>query len=240
MGIGKLRNDRTTIYFQDASGRGLNLYNESQVFEDLVQGTEIKVVGTVELYNTTVEIKDFAYQIISTGNDLPDAQTVTIAGANSSAVEGTWIQVKGTVAEKFTVTGGDGLEITDGTDTTVVMIWGTTGIDAGKIYTGDTYWFRGIGSNYNGTYQILTGYDEDIWIPVAIEDEISASPLTFKLNPAFPNPFNPSTTITWQLAKPGDYSLAIYNMLGQKLTVLAEEFGKAGHYSKTLQAGNLT
>lgn len=53
---------------------------------------------------------------------------------------------------------------------------------------------------------------------------------TFALEPNFPNPFNPSTTIMYQLAKEAKVTLLIYNMLGQKVRTLVDGFISAGSH----------
>ena len=42
----------------------------------------------------------------------------------------------------------------------------------------------------------------------------------YKLDQNFPNPFNPTTTIEYNIVKSGNYSLEIYNALGQKIRTL--------------------
>jgi len=39
----------------------------------------------------------------------------------------------------------------------------------------------------------------------------------FRLTGAYPNPFNPVTTITYEVARPGNIALAIYNILGEEV-----------------------
>jgi hypothetical protein len=41
------------------------------------------------------------------------------------------------------------------------------------------------------------------------------APLTFALHPAYPNPFNPFTNLSFTLPEAVDYSLRIYNVTGQ-------------------------
>ncbi|MHB8581512.1 MAG: LamG-like jellyroll fold domain-containing protein, partial [Ignavibacteriaceae bacterium] len=53
----------------------------------------------------------------------------------------------------------------------------------------------------------------------------------------YPNPFNPSTVISFQLNKSSNISLNIYNILGQKVEVLAGGFFTAGSHSITWNAG---
>jgi ligand-binding sensor domain-containing protein len=54
--------------------------------------------------------------------------------------------------------------------------------------------------------------------PSAIEEPIQPSAIPLMTN--FPNPFNPSTTITYTLDKPGNIDLKIYSVTGQKVRAL--------------------
>ena len=57
-----------------------------------------------------------------------------------------------------------------------------------------------------------------------------AIPTTSGLDPNFPNPFNAHTQIAYRLAAPGPVRLAIYNVLGQPVRVLVNQFQPAGFY----------
>ncbi|MBX2989704.1 MAG: T9SS type A sorting domain-containing protein [Bacteroidetes bacterium] len=62
---------------------------------------------------------------------------------------------------------------------------------------------------------------------------------TFRLDQNFPNPFNPATTIGFQLPQSGKVSLKVYTLLGQEVaTLLDEELGN-GIYAIPFDAGNL-
>jgi hypothetical protein len=52
----------------------------------------------------------------------------------------------------------------------------------------------------------------------------------FKLFQNFPNPFNPTTTISYQLPASNDVELTIYNLLGQQVRSLVKERKPAGFY----------
>jgi len=55
----------------------------------------------------------------------------------------------------------------------------------------------------------------------------------FRLNQNYPNPFNPSTTIPYSLPKSSHVDLTIYNINGQIVYKLVDEFQEAGRYSVT-------
>lgn len=55
-------------------------------------------------------------------------------------------------------------------------------------------------------------------------------PVSFKLLPNAPNPFNQITNINYQLTKPGKVSLKVYNIAGQCLRTLVNEDKKTGSY----------
>lgn len=47
---------------------------------------------------------------------------------------------------------------------------------------------------------------------------------------SYPNPFNPETTISYELTQSGSVDLAVYNMRGQKVSTLINGFVEAGNY----------
>jgi len=67
-------------------------------------------------------------------------------------------------------------------------------------------------------------------------EENSGAPQKFSLEQNFPNPFNPSTVIRYNLASAGFVSIKIYDLLGREVAVLVNEYKHAGSYSKTFSA----
>jgi hypothetical protein len=55
----------------------------------------------------------------------------------------------------------------------------------------------------------------------------------------FPNPFNPTTVISFQLPKSEHVSLKVYDELGREIAVLVDEQKSAGFYNITFNGNNL-
>ncbi len=70
--------------------------------------------------------------------------------------------------------------------------------------------------------------------------ERSDMPTTFVLQPNFPNPFNPSTMISYTLPQSGRVTLSIYNTFGQHIRTLVNEEQNAGAYSHVWNATDET
>ncbi len=78
-------------------------------------------------------------------------------------------------------------------------------------------------------------------IPVSVEKTLNPQlPSKTKLWENYPNPFNPSTQIKFDLAKTGPVDLSIYNILGQKVATLVNSEKKAGSYTIIFNADNLS
>lgn len=67
-------------------------------------------------------------------------------------------------------------------------------------------------------------------------------PEQYALNQNVPNPFNPSTSIEFAVPRSGNVRIKVFNVLGQKVKTLADEYMKAGYkrveWDGTDQSGN--
>lgn len=66
--------------------------------------------------------------------------------------------------------------------------------------------------------------------PVNVEYTFSEIPEHFILNQNYPNPFNPSTKISWLSANGSWQTLKIYDVLGNEIATLLNEYKSAGNY----------
>jgi hypothetical protein len=60
----------------------------------------------------------------------------------------------------------------------------------------------------------------------------------FSLSQNYPNPFNPATKIAYQISVPSKVSIKVYDVLGNELATLIDEFKSVGNYSVTFNAGS--
>ncbi len=64
-------------------------------------------------------------------------------------------------------------------------------------------------------------------------------PIVYNLTQNFPNPFNPSTTIRYQIPQDGIVTLKIYDILGREVATLVNEEKVAGKYEVNFNASSL-
>jgi hypothetical protein len=112
------------------------------------------------------------------------------------------------------------------------------------FYTDTTYLFTQFqGQNFQpGQMQYFHSYDPSEPVHAVVEyaimispkstsveqEEGTATPGDFQLLQNHPNPFNSQTTIKYTLSKPCRVSLVMYNVLGQKVRTLVEEYQSPG------------
>ena len=62
------------------------------------------------------------------------------------------------------------------------------------------------------------------------------TPDKFELSPAYPNPFNPSTTVQYALPTSSDLTLSVYDIRGRLMTYLARGLVSSGYYEEVWDA----
>ena len=72
-----------------------------------------------------------------------------------------------------------------------------------------------------------------------IAPDIAGIPFEFSLHQNFPNPFNPVTTITYDLPNSGFVTLKVYDMLGREVKTLVNEMKTAGFHKAQFTAEEL-
>ena len=70
-----------------------------------------------------------------------------------------------------------------------------------------------------------------------MEHELSNLPKEFALVQNFPNPFNPSTTLKYEIPKESYVTLKVYDILGREVATLVNKQQKAGYYEVQFSTG---
>lgn len=93
----------------------------------------------------------------------------------------------------------------------------------------------------NSAYLPVTYYFDDLRIvegTVGVESEIQ-KPTAYELSQNYPNPFNPETTIEFTLPVSSKVRLALYDILGREVKIMASGNFNAGRHQIKLNASNL-
>ncbi|NQV37997.1 MAG: S8 family serine peptidase [Candidatus Marinimicrobia bacterium] len=115
----------------------------------------------------------------------------------------------------------------DGDNDLEIIVGSSTGLQVIdlKMTAGETasYWNLYRGNSYR------TGSYHDI--NLAIDDNETSIPFVFNIGNAYPNPFNPSTSLHISLPDDDLLKVNIYNILGQEIAVLTNQVYRAGEYT---------
>jgi len=77
--------------------------------------------------------------------------------------------------------------------------------------------------------------------PTSVENSLEHFTVDdFTLYQNYPNPFNPTTSISFSLPQSGLVKLTVYDILGNEIEVLVNDFLNAGIYTTTFDAANLS
>ena len=114
------------------------------------------------------------------------------------------------------------------------------------------YTFEGSYS-VDSTYNVTGGgeetdhFDADVMIsitpfqePTTVKSAVGNLPKSFQLYANYPNPFNPSTMISYDLPKSADVNLKIYDILGRGVETLVNQKQSAGKYGVRFDASRLS
>lgn len=77
--------------------------------------------------------------------------------------------------------------------------------------------------------------------PTSVEEEgagVIDIPKAYALSQNFPNPFNPTTSISFDIPKQSDVLIKIFDVIGREVTTIVNENLAAGRYTKTWNASS--
>ncbi|GMU86553.1 MAG: hypothetical protein AMXMBFR48_17950 [Ignavibacteriales bacterium] len=111
---------------------------------------------------------------------------------------------------------------------------GTTPLDNEGGFGENHLFFLALDITYAELYNIFGDF-----LTSVKEDETVFTPGQFSLGQNYPNPFNPSTKISYSIPVDGIVTLRVYNLIGQEVATLVENFQLKGGYTASFDASKL-
>ncbi len=221
---------------QDSAGawNGLWVYTGDSAAVTL--GDSVEVTGEVaEYYNyTELSANSADVVVLASGKPLPGPVVLPTGDFPVEAYEGVFVQFENATCVNPDLGYGE-WEVDDGSGAARVddkFVKFTP--DSGQVYN-----LVGIGWYSYGNFKLEPRYEEDIQVATGLNDTRQQVTLAkeFRLLPAYPNPFNPSTTIRFEvpanIARESKVELTIYNIAGQKVATLLNGKVSAGFHEIT-------
>jgi hypothetical protein len=86
---------------------------------------------------------------------------------------------------------------------------------------------------------LWTYYNLNFSVTSAVDDDVNGTK-DFRLSQNYPNPFNPNTKISWHSPVANHQTLKVYDVLGNEVATLVNEFRNAGSYEVDFDASKLS
>ena len=122
----------------------------------------------------------------------------------------------------------------------VILDYATSGDQPEAVVLLDLLTRKRVNISAGETAQPITRYSERFpyrlklfagstsYVEAAIKGSLASLPTDFALLPNYPNPFNPSTTISYAVPRPAKVSVKIYNLLGQEVITMFNDWQDMG------------
>jgi hypothetical protein len=251
-GVWVLRNNRITVPQSYSLADGWNLVSVPSIVNDSTAHALFpSAISHPFIFNSGYGIKDTLRNGYSYWLKFDSSQTVHVSGiplyTDTVAVAEGWNMI-GSIS--VPVAAAAITTIPPGLVTGNFFGYSGTYSIADSILPGKGYWVR---SSENG-YLILAPHSSSsatnkIKIvptselppmpPVSEKNPTITLPKEYGLDQAYPNPFNPTTTIKYQLPAASKVTLKVYNLLGQVVDVLEDGIQNAGYEQVEWNASSL-
>jgi len=94
-------------------------------------------------------------------------------------------------------------------------------------------------NNMDNAWQTTAVWSHTFTSGSATSVDDAVTPATYSLSANYPNPFNPSTVINYEIAQSEHVKLTVFNVLGQEVVTLVNNVQQAGAHEIQFQAGSL-
>ena len=213
-----------SFFIQDGEGAWNGIMVNGTV-ENAQLGKEITLDGTVSESNNQTNLSDILNVVLGDVTDLPaPAEVATNTVATDESFEGVLVKVTNAQCTNDSLGYGE-WEVDDNSGACRVDDMGYAFIPQ----VGTHYDVIGV-VNYSYEYFKIEPRDaDDIVLNTENTDEHNQVN-SVKLIGNYPNPFNPTTTISFTTKTEGNVNITIYNVVGQKIcTLVNKSFSKGLH-----------
>ena len=240
--------NRLDAYIQDESGYGIMLYNDrghvDQETEGLFRGDEVRVTGrfTDAGFSGVSRLLSVEFELLSFGNELYEPwRGTTAAIAAARRLEGTYAEATGRLTSTPANRGTYSFNITDGSESVIILIYEDAHLNLSSYLVNDWIRIRGVISVNQSFIRIIPALQEDIIDIEAVGLYDSGEiPEMFTIAEVYPNPFNPTTQIIVGLSESAPLKVRVFNILGEEVALIADEFFNCGFHTFTFDARNMT
>ncbi len=102
-----------------------------------------------------------------------------------------------------------------------------------------TFYFWKVRAKNTYGYSEWTRYASFRTVNTTGIDDIKLVPTNYSLEQNYPNPFNPTTKIRFSIPEAGLTTIKLYNLLGQEIATLTNEYRNAGTYEVDFDASSI-
>jgi hypothetical protein len=212
-------------------------FNPSQVDSTEIRGYDDNYNSyyAKDLYGWAFDQGDFLFMNISN-----DTLSIVLEADNPGCCNYDFTIMEGGLhARNYQTEGGSGLDYETDPEHQV-LLWEFD--DESSIPTNmddyfaatDTLWFSsGLVNSQNEFFEILPHSVLQVLKSNTVSTNNAIEPEQYSINNIYPNPFNPSTTISFSLPIRSQVDLSVYNILGNKIATLENKIFERGLHHKT-------
>jgi endoglucanase len=102
----------------------------------------------------------------------------------------------------------------------------------------NSYASNEIAINWNAPLVFVSGFFNESQLS-SVKEDFPQLPNRFEMAQNFPNPFNPTTSITYRISTPSHVSLKVYDMLGREVRTLVDQRQNPGTYAVNFDGSRL-
>jgi hypothetical protein len=236
--------------FQDSTGGGM-IYLSTSAFKDSVTsgylkaGSVVYVKGYAKNYSNLQELYSVASFKKIKDDTVPAPVVLTLAQliANAESYESMLIQLKSvSTTSTGTFAANTNYALTDATSSTgeikMYLNTGSSSLIGTTTIPTSAFDLTGIVTQYSTTYEVTPVLTTDVQTVTGVEASKTTIPKSYELSNNYPNPFNPSTTVSFGLPSQSHVMVKVYSILGQEVATLMDGVQEAGYHNAVWNGKN--